>query len=94
MSEAKPQDGGAVNGYRTLTTSDIERMNRLKGMSRYFCAQLDIEHDAMMNTVVERFSKKETERNEALRCIDIARTKMQEACMWACRAVARPDADC
>ncbi|MFY0467530.1 DUF7681 family protein, partial [Enterobacter cloacae complex sp. YD24/O97A9] len=23
-----------------------------------------------------------------------ARTKMQEACMWACRAVARPDADC
>ncbi|MGS6435615.1 Acb2/Tad1 domain-containing protein, partial [Enterobacter hormaechei] len=24
----------------------------------------------------------------------IARTKMQEACMWACRAVARPDADC
>ncbi|WP_422652792.1 DUF7681 family protein, partial [Klebsiella michiganensis] len=21
-------------------------------------------------------------------------TKMQEACMWACRAVARPDADC
>ncbi|WP_428977317.1 DUF7681 family protein, partial [Klebsiella michiganensis] len=22
------------------------------------------------------------------------RTKMQEACMWACRAVARPDADC
>lgn len=20
--------------------------------------------------------------------------KMQEACMWACRAVARPDADC
>ncbi|MGS6274996.1 Acb2/Tad1 domain-containing protein, partial [Enterobacter intestinihominis] len=24
----------------------------------------------------------------------IARTKMQEACMWASRAVARPDADC
>ncbi|HBX3908665.1 TPA: hypothetical protein MI403_24980 [Klebsiella pneumoniae] len=26
--------------------------------------------------------------------LSIACTKMQEACMWACRAVARPDADC
>ncbi|WP_418751532.1 DUF7681 family protein, partial [Enterobacter hormaechei] len=32
--------------------------------------------------------------HEAARCLAIARTKMQEACMWACRAVARPDADC
>ncbi len=26
--------------------------------------------------------------------LSIACTKMQETCMWACRAVARPDADC
>lgn len=32
--------------------------------------------------------------SEAMRSLAIARTKMQEACMWACRAVARPDADC
>ncbi|MGE2951659.1 DUF7681 family protein, partial [Klebsiella pneumoniae] len=31
---------------------------------------------------------------QTLRSLSIARTKMQEACMWACRAVARPDADC
>jgi len=30
MSEAKPQDGSTVKGYRTLTDGDIERMNRLK----------------------------------------------------------------
>ena len=47
-----------------------------------------------MDGVVGIFTKEESERNEALRCLDIARTKMQEACMWACRAVARPDADC
>jgi hypothetical protein len=29
MSEAKPQDGSTVKGYRTLTAGDIERMNRL-----------------------------------------------------------------
>jgi hypothetical protein len=33
MSEAKPQDGSTVKGYRTLTAGDIERMNRLKGVS-------------------------------------------------------------
>lgn len=90
MSEAKPQDGSTVKGYRTLTTGDIERMNRLKDVSRHFCNLLGTEHNSTMDGVV----KEESERNEALRCLDIARTKMQEACMWACRAVARPDADC
>ncbi|ELS4491596.1 hypothetical protein R5M22_000292 [Klebsiella michiganensis] len=94
MSESKPQDGSTVKGYRTLTTGDIERMNRLKNVSRHFCNLLNTEHDATMNGVVGIFTKEEAERNEALRCLDIARTKMQEACMWACRAVARPDADC
>ena len=94
MSEAKPQDGSTVKGYRTLTAGDIERMNRLKGVSRHFCSLLDTERDVATAEVVERGSQAETERAEALRCMAIARTKMQEACMWACRAVARPDSDC
>ncbi len=40
MSEAKPQDGTTVKGYRTLTPGDIERMNRLKGVSRHFVIYL------------------------------------------------------
>lgn len=94
MREVKPQDGSTVKGYRTLTAGDIERMNRLKGVSRHFCNLLDTEHDATMNGVVGIFTKEEAERNEALCCLDIARTKMQEAYMWACRAVAHPDTDC
>ncbi|EMC0022451.1 hypothetical protein U9W73_000500 [Enterobacter cloacae] len=94
MSEAKPQDGGAVKGYRALTPGDIERMNRFKGVSRHFCSLLDTEREVVSAEVVERGSQSETERAESLRCLAIARTKMQEACMWACRAVARPDADC
>ncbi len=94
MSEAKPQDGTTVKGYRTLTADDIAQMNELKEISRDFCEKLDIERTHLSLDVVEANSQEASERVEALRCLAIARTKMQEACIWACRAVARPDADC
>ncbi len=93
MSEAKPQDGTTVKGYRTLTPGDIERMNRLKAVSRHFCNLLDTEREHV-NDELSATGNHSTEAHEAARCLAIARTKMQEACMWACRAVARPDADC
>lgn len=94
MSEAKPQDGTTVKGYRTLTADDIAQMNGLKEISRDFLEQLDLERTHLSLQVVDADSDEASERSEALRCLAIARTKMQEACMWACRAVARPDADC
>ncbi|MES3615853.1 Acb2/Tad1 domain-containing protein [Enterobacter hormaechei] len=94
MSEAKPQDGTTVKGYRTLTADDIAQMNGLKEINRDFCEQLELERTHLSLQVVEANSEEASERSEALRCLAIARTKMQEACMWACRAVARPDADC
>lgn len=94
MNEAKPQDGSTVKGYRTLSADDIAQMNGLKEISRDFCEQLDLERTHLSLQVVEANSEEAIERSEALRCLAIARTKMQEACMWACRAVARPDADC
>ena len=97
MSEAKPQDGSTVKGYRTLTAGDIERMNRLKGVSWHFCSLLDTERGellAVRNGPAMLSAEQAREIDEAMRCLAIARTKMQEACMWACRAVARPDADC
>ncbi|ECL1757660.1 hypothetical protein FPN25_09000 [Salmonella enterica] len=94
MNEAKPQDGSTVKGYRTLTADDIAQMNELKEISRDFCEKLDIERTHLSLEVVVANSDEARERDNALRCLAIARTKMQEACMWACRAVARPDADC
>ncbi len=91
---AKPQDGSTVKGYRKLTADDIAQMNDLKEISRNFCEQLEIERTHLSLETVEIDSPEEIKRSEALRCLAIARTKMQEACMWACRAVARPDADC
>ncbi|WP_333881063.1 hypothetical protein [Atlantibacter hermannii] len=78
MSEAKPQDGSTVKGYRSLTETEIGAMNDVKAISRKFLAELD-----MLATNGE-YDK---------RWLAIARTDMQTACMAACRAVARPDAD-
>lgn len=78
MSEAKPQDGSTVKGYRTLSPGDIEVMNRLKGVSRHFLSLLD--------------TAKETGADP--RWVEMAKTEMQKACMFACRSVAQPDDDC
>jgi hypothetical protein len=84
-------------GYRTLTPGDIERMNRLKDVSRHFCNLLDTERSELLtvrNGPAMLSTEQAREIDDALRCLSIARTKMQEACMWACRAVTRPDSDC
>ncbi|EEO3502435.1 hypothetical protein G5Y01_002599 [Salmonella enterica subsp. enterica] len=94
MNKAEPQDGRTVKGYRTLSTDDIAQMNELKEISRDFCEKLDIERTHLSLEVVVAGSDKARERDNAFRCLAIARTKMQEACMWAVRAVARPDDDC
>lgn len=78
MSEAKPQDGSNVKGYRTLTPVDIEVMNRLKDVSRHFLSLLE--------------TSKETGADP--RWVEMAKTQMQQACMFGCRAVAQPDDDC
>ena len=93
MSEAKPQDGSTVKGYRTLTPGDIERMNRLTDVSRHFCNLIATERE-VVSAELNETGNHSVEAHEAGRCLAIARTKMQEATMWACRAVARPDADC
>lgn len=78
MNEAKPQDGSTVKGYRTLTPGDIEVMNRLKDVSRHFLSLLE--------------TSKETGADP--RWLAMAKTQMQQACMFGCRAVAQPDDDC
>lgn len=42
MSEAKPQNGSTVKGYRSLTETEIGAMNDVKAISRKFLAELDM----------------------------------------------------
>jgi len=92
MSEAKPQDGTTVKGYRTLGPKEIEDMNELKKSSREFCQLLD-KQKVWVKDELSITGNHSVEAHDAGRCLSIARTKMQEACMWACRAVARPDSN-
>lgn len=78
MSETKPQDGSTVKGYCTLTPGDIEVMNRLKDVSRHFLNLVETSKDTGADP----------------RWVAMAKTEMQKACMFACRAVAKPDDDC
>lgn len=75
---AKPQDGSTFTGYRALTSDDTANMNNLKEISRQFLAQLEY--------------LKGTEADP--RWLAMAKTEMQQACMFACRAVAKPSDDC
>lgn len=75
MSEAKPQDGSTVKGYRTLSKQEISAMNNIKEISGRFLAELEF----LMDSEADK------------RWLSIAKTDMQTACMAACRAVARPD---
>lgn len=88
MSEAKPQDGSTVSGYRTLSYGEIGKMNQFKDLSRQFIKflrdhgnDIGLEHPQQDDTYAAyEWCKK-------------AEDSMKQACMFACRAVARPDDD-
>lgn len=91
MSEAKPQDGSTVKGYRTLSYGEIGKMNQFKELSRQFIALL-MEHSNDMAS--EPSLQNTTECWDANEWLREAHKDMQRACMAACRAVARPASDC
>lgn len=85
MSEAKPQDGSTVKGYRELSFGEIGKMNQFKDLSRQFIKLLR-EHVGDVQRTPHDW--------EAVEWIRQAELDMKRACMAACRSVARPDDDC
>jgi len=75
---AKPQDGSTVTGYRTLSDGDIQQMNTLKAASRHFISLLETAAESGADP----------------RWVARARSAMQDACMFACRSVTKPDESC
>lgn len=67
---------GKIKGYRTLTQQEIDRVNAIKEMERRFLKELET-----LDLVPET-----DKRHTAL-----ARTKMEEASMWAVKAITRPE---
>ncbi|MCW1973480.1 UNVERIFIED_ORG: hypothetical protein FHW05_002328 [Pantoea agglomerans] len=90
MSEAKPQDGSTVKGYRTLSHGEVGKMNQFKELSRQFIAMMREHGNDLSQLPRDDFPFD----NDAYDWCREAETAMKKACMYACRAVARPDADC
>ncbi|WP_312453254.1 hypothetical protein [Pseudescherichia sp.] len=86
MSEAKPQDGNTVKGYRTLSHGEIGKMNQFKELSRQFIQLLRVHAGDITSNAPQDW--------EAVEWIRKAEMDMKVACMSACRSVSRPDADC
>lgn len=79
-NQAQPMTGADIKGYRTLNEAEKKAMNDLKETSRYFIATLD-----QLPEILPEVDRRWLAR---------ARTAMQDACMFGCRAVSRPDDDC
>lgn len=89
MSEAKPQDGSTVTGYRTLSHGETGKMNQFKELSRQF-----IELMRQHGNDLQAHNSNDPELWQAFEWCKQAEMAMKQACMFACRAVARPSDDC
>jgi hypothetical protein len=76
MSEAKPQDGGTVKGYRELSYGEIGKMNQFKDLSRQFIKLLREQLGDTPGGSPEGW--------EAQEWIRQAEFDMKRACMAAC----------
>lgn len=95
---AAPQDDNAskLTGYRKLSVQEVETINSLKSTSSYFLAELRQEKERIeerLNGPAMQSQQQQDADKEALRWLAIARTTMQQACMAAVRAVAKPEDD-
>lgn len=94
---AAPMDGSKVQGYRKLPDEDIAAMNAFKAASRNLVDEIDTyKHhiEAVLNGPAMLSAEQAQQNRDALRWLAIARTHVQEGCMAACRAAAKPENDC
>jgi hypothetical protein len=85
MNEAKPQDGSVVKGYRTLSYSEIGKINQFKELSRQLISLLQ-QHGIDMGT--DPSLQNSPECWGAHEWLREANKDMRRGCMSACRAVA------
>lgn len=80
------QDGSTVAGYRQLSYGEVGKMDQFKELSGKFIALLreQINDEMIPGTPCD------WESGEWLR---MAEFTMKQACMFACRAVAKPSCD-
>lgn len=88
-----------IKGYRDLSQSEIDLMNKIKAHAEITKDLLDElskhrydQYCALNNCPDETISGLSQDQiNESIRCIQIAKTELQTGQMWFVRAVALPE---
>lgn len=81
-----------IKGYRDLSEDEIALMNEVKAHAEQTKALLNRLHELRISMPVKlRGSAEDVQRDEALRCLALAKTNLQTGFMWFVRAVALPE---
>lgn len=94
---AVPQDGSKVRGYRKLSEFEIDKMNTFKAATRNLVDEIDTYTQQInddLNGPAMMSAAQAAELRTALGWLAEARKAAQKACMFACRAAAKPEDDC
>lgn len=94
---AEPQDGTKVQGYRKLSQFEIDKMNTFKAAARNLVDEIDTYTQQInddLNGPAMMSAAQAAELRTALGWLALARREAQKACMFACRAAAKPADDC
>ena len=81
-----------IKGYRDLSQEEIDLMNRIKEHAEktaLLIEELKVFRTGSMGSILPDINQ--TQYNESMRCLALAKTYLQTGQMWFVRAVALPD---
>lgn len=81
-----------INGYKPHTDKKVETVNRIKDAENALGAILEDIEQRLSNSDIDSLIEEELDEVlERIHQIQLAKDRLKEASMWACRAVFQPD---
>lgn len=81
-----------IKGYKTHTDKKVETVNRIKDAENALGAILEDIEQRLSNSDIDSLIEEELDEVlERIHQVQLAKDRLKEASMWACRAVFQPD---
>nr|CAK6606867.1 unknown function [Klebsiella phage vB_Ko_K41P2] len=81
-----------IKGYKPHTDKKVETVNRIKDAENALGAILEDIEQRLSNSDIDSLIEEELDEVlERIHQIQLAKDRLKEASMWACRAVFQPD---
>ncbi|ADE34906.1 hypothetical protein KP15_74 [Klebsiella phage KP15] len=81
-----------IKGYKPHTDKKVETVNRIKDAENELGAILEDIEQRLSNSDIDSLIEEELDEVlERIHQIQLAKDRLKEASMWACRAVFQPD---